>query len=136
MKIYCSACGHPNAYTSKKPKFCNECGIKLGTPQTKAAISSVPEPLTDTGEGTPNEEEIETVPHLGGLDVEIEPFGKAKGITLGEVVDSPESMPPPDLDPAPKKRGRRKKKTKKEKEKFLQDCQKEAGAIRRTEKRD
>ena len=29
MNIYCKSCGAPNAYGSKKPKFCNNCGAKF-----------------------------------------------------------------------------------------------------------
>ena len=132
MKIYCSACGHPNAYAATKPKFCNECGLKLGVSKAKATASPVLRAPINVEEGVLDEEEVEIVPQLGGLDVEVEPY-QTQGVTLQEIVDSNGDIPDNESVASKPKRSKKtsKKVQDKARQKFLQDWQKEAGAIRR-----
>ena len=137
MKTYCSKCGHPNAYTTKKPKFCNECGESLGIFASGNIPATLPEKEPEViKEEKSSNEIIEKVPNLSELDVEIE-TGKVTGVRLGEIVDAAAAGP---LDEGPigrhpKTKGKGKRLTKKARTEFnkqtLDNWKKESGAIRK-----
>ena len=139
MKTYCSKCGHPNAYTTKKPKFCNECGesFAISTSKSTSTPPHKKEPIViEEEEGL--SEVIEIIPDINGLEVEIE-SGKIVGTTLGEVVDSAANGPMEEtIIPQKGKKGRRMSKKAREQrdQQFLDDWRKESGAIRKKERSD
>jgi len=98
MNIYCQECGQPNHYGSKKPKFCNYCGISLDGKRTKA--SKPKKKLTPKKEQivsqSPVFEETESIPDINHLEVDIEapklkgvPFGEVAGTSAGTSNDNP-----------------------------------------------
>lgn len=127
MKTYCSSCGHPNAYTAKKPKFCNECGKSMEITEGKSA----PVKKNPLQESFVEDEIIEdVVPSLQGLDIEIE-SNKVVGVKLEELVDSAAGPPPEQPIERPLKEGRPKRLTKKAKQELWDNWQKEAGTMRK-----
>tara|TARA_Y100000593_G_C4169604_1_gene266253 strand:+ start:271 stop:702 length:432 start_codon:yes stop_codon:yes gene_type:complete len=143
MKTYCSKCGHPNAYTVKKPKFCNECGQNLSiSAATSKSTSATPHRketiVIEEEEGLEVEIEQDSIPTIDALDVEIE-TGKVTGVQLGQVVEA--GAEGGVYEPTTQEKGKKgRKMSKKAKEQFnkqvLDDLQSEAGAIRRRERSD
>ena len=136
MKIYCSGCGHPNSYASKKPNFCQNCGNSFGSSPKKPTTSTPRE-----GDKETIEEEIggETVPDITGLDVEIGD-NRLQGMTLEQVVGMQAPNDGYERDPVKKGKAKGKRLSKKaqkaQADKFFEDFQKEAGTIKRSKKNE
>ena len=130
MKIYCSACGHPNAYVSKKPNFCQNCGKQMGS--TVAATKPQQPPREEAPQD--DEEEQYVIPSLDGLDVEIED-NKVRGVKFESIMAaglSPQEAQDLSLNrPSPKKKRLSKKAQEAQQKQFLEDFKKEAGTNRR-----
>jgi hypothetical protein len=132
MKTYCSICGHPNAYTIKKPKFCNECGQSLGILKAKVSPAGQVPPEPIVVEESQNDIIAKKILTLKELDVEIE-SSPLRGMTLGEIIEASSEYPQNDdpIRPSPKGKRGSKKMTKKAQKEFLDNWQKEAGAMRK-----
>jgi hypothetical protein len=107
MDIYCQSCGQPNNYGSKKPKFCNNCGIpldgskasakppkKLKKPkaEVKPKISAIELDYEDS-------ESSSFLPNITRIEADIQ-TDRVKGVKLGEIAGT--STPPEeDQIPAP-----------------------------------
>ena len=132
MKIYCSDCGHPNSYASKKPNFCQNCGKQMVSTIEASERNQVPQLEQDLQH---QEEQPETVPSLKGLDVEIEP-AKARGVEFGKILQqvmSPEESKDLSVRQTPKKEKKLSKKAQAEASKeFWNDFRKEAGTNRQS----
>ena len=119
MKMYCSECGTRHEYAGKKPNFCTNCGYSFAG----ASKHNIPK----QEEIEELEENVQEVPDISGLQVEIEPYAKTS-IKISDAVDysisSPEDIPKPMTGPKGKRM------TKKAREEFLKDWQKEAGTDR------
>ena len=132
MKIYCSDCGHPNSYASKKPNFCQNCGTKMGS------SNDGPTPTSPAQSKETEGEEQHTIPSLSGLDVEIE-SGKIQGIKFGEALGtlSPEQAGDLSLNREadnPKKAKRMSKKAQEvANREVFENFREEAGTMRRSE---
>ncbi len=129
MKIYCYQCGAANQYTTEKPNFCMKCGNALTA--TKASLNSekVTEPLAAETEPETDTEEINSVPSIDELQVDINAsaglkmnFGDVMGTKNGSANANDEGFVAPDQQA-------------KSKEQFLEDFKKEAGETRRRPKK-
>jgi len=123
--MYCYQCGYGMSYAGAPPNFCMKCGTKMG--DAKAATQK--EPVTEEQQEVVNvieeeSEDINTIPDLSGLDVEIDI--QSNSVTFGELAEA--GNPPPSQGNDDFKSPRRKKKSKKQ---FLDDFRKEAGSLRR-----
>jgi len=81
--MYCKKCGTPTEYTLSKPKFCAGCGISLSsvtdpTPEQPPTPRDIPRAEQDEGE-------VDNVPDIQGLDMEIEGFHQ-HGVKFGEAL--------------------------------------------------
>ena len=131
MKIYCKKCGAPTEYISAKPKFCASCGQPLSAAAAQATKAiqkpqKVEKPKKDPLmafeiEQDVQEQDQETVPHLQGLDVDIQ-SAQTQGFKFGDVLGSAENSQrferEPDQQMSP--------------EEFARDFKREAGSIRTT----
>ena len=90
MNIYCKSCGAPNAYGSKKPKFCNNCGAPLGgeakasapvKKQVKPQKQPVPQESYDYEDDIDDSPQI---PNISRLEADID-TGQMRGVKLGEI---------------------------------------------------
>ncbi len=126
MKIYCSECGTPHEYASKKPNFCTNCGYSF------AGLSNAQ--TTQFNKKIENQEDFEenesafNSPDIDQLQVEVEPYQNS-GVKIEDVVDystaSKDSLPPLE------KPVKGKRLTKKAQQEFLDDWKKEAGTNRK-----
>jgi ribosomal protein L37E len=133
MKLYCSSCGHPNAYTVKKPNFCSECGFSfVGTASKKNQTEETQGVLLEEDDDLEEFKENRFENSLGSLNVEIEGY-QTQRITLGDIMNTPDETPEEPIRPKPKRAPKRmsKKAQQKASEEFLKDFQKEAGPTRR-----
>ena len=85
MVKFCFECGHKLEYKFSVPKFCPQCGAKIGGGEKAAA--SVEEPVkkvakksVETEDGFTNSE---LVPRISKLEYEIEDFGANIQQTMG-----------------------------------------------------
>ncbi len=74
-KIFCSECGHKHEYTSKKPKFCSECGAGIGG----QARASKPQYEDDH-----EDDERDFSGDIPKVVVDLN--GGPKGVTFGQVI--------------------------------------------------
>jgi hypothetical protein len=142
LKIYCTECGNPTTYTSAKPKFCSSCG----TPFDKLIVNKVllQKPTADQPK-TPkrilprlerkaevedyddeNDEDftdVNHVPNIGSLDIELQENPVPKKTKIGDILGSAKSG-------AKREKIKGKPSTKTDRKKFLEDFKREAGAIR------
>ena len=117
MKTYCQKCGAKIEFSIKsKPKFCHGCGASLGLTPDKASAS--------TGEEAEDEEAVNEIPNLSGLEVDIATHS-AQGETLGNVVGTAK-----DYNPSPF----RNETTPLSKEEVREQFQKEAGTLRTSDR--
>jgi len=124
MNIYCKSCGSPNAYGSKKPKFCSNCGVSLGS-QAKAAVSAPKKPqkpvVQEVYENDDFQEESINIPNISKLEADIE-SGRVKGVKIGEIAGtSSEELERLDRPKDPKTSP----------EEAIKQLQEEGGSIRR-----
>ena len=94
--LYCQECGHKNEYSLHPPNFCGGCGIKLGGgleknqaregPKRKLKRPSFMEDDDHDDDGT----DIDHVPDIGKLDVNISYEGQARVFKGRDIVDMPE----------------------------------------------
>jgi hypothetical protein len=140
LKIYCTECGSPTNYTSSKPKFCSACGspfdklvvnkVQLQKPTItkeniyKKPINQSKNSFIDDQEDYDDDDiqDVNNVPNIRSLDVELQANDMQK-VKIGEIAGTGASF----------KRQRNKtskKLTKADKKKFLEEWQREAGAIR------
>ena len=117
MKMYCSECGTPHGYVGKKPNFCTNCGFSFAGME-KPSTARVEEVEED-------QDNIEEIPNISGLEVEIEPY-QNNSIKLGEAVDYNQTQAS-----QPTARNKGKRLTKKAEKEFLNNWQKEAGTSRK-----
>ena len=133
MKMYCYQCGSGMSYAGIPPKFCMNCGVKMGdatasceptaTDESEASVQS-----QDLGEEL--EESEESLINFGNLDgLEIEIDIPSNSIPLSQIAGTQDSVDPND-DFKPTKNKKISKK------KFLVEFQKEAGSLRKGERGD
>jgi uncharacterized Zn finger protein (UPF0148 family) len=133
LKIYCTECGGPTSYSVNKPKFCSHCGnafdklVVNKTQVQKETISKIrPRQMEELNIEDDDDEgsEVNYVPEISKIDYEIinESARKEK---IGNIMGTSD---PSMRTRQPRQKG--KKITKAEKKKFLEDFQKEAGALR------
>ena len=131
MKIYCSSCGSANSYGSQKPNFCANCGKSFNNDKNISKANSAPVPQKSpplrAEVDYEDDDYIEEVPEIQGLDVEIE-SGKIQGFQFGQVAGT---VDPEDVQKRPTKKGRPRKMSKKARaqrdDTFFKDFQREAG---------
>ena len=83
MKIYCTECGAPTEYVSKKPNFCSACGYSF---IAKASLSPK-QPDQNLDEDSEENDVKELDPRIyamKGLEVDVT-VNKPRGITFGEM---------------------------------------------------
>lgn len=148
LKLYCTECGSPTSYSASKPKFCSSCG----TPFDKLVVNKVlmqkptadkpvaPRkivPILKKATNTQDEDtdpdfddpeddinEVNRVPSIRRLDVEIDQHQPAQQKTkIGDILGSAKAG-------AKREKIKAKPVTKADRKKFLEDFQREAGAIR------
>ena len=82
--LYCPDCGHKNEYSIHPPNFCGDCGASLGKkPKKGKARGKKPESLAHDmfakeDSLKDDETDIDYVPDIGKLDVEISYEGAAR----------------------------------------------------------
>ena len=124
MNIYCKSCGSPNAYGSKKPKFCSNCGVSLASLQAKAAVSAPKKPVAqETNEDDDFQEENINIPNISRLEADVE-SGRVKGVKIGEIAGTSDE----ELE-----QFNRPKSPETSSEEAIKQLQKEGGSIRRKE---
>ena len=127
MKVYCPSCGAAVHYTVEKPRFCSKCGDPISIyAKTK---QKQPQKNYEFSEDIDIEEDPnESVPQIGKLDIEILP-DKIPRHTLGQILESQPSEPPPEMtnNLTPRVDNQTS-------EEFLQQFGKEAGSIRPNKK--
>jgi hypothetical protein len=142
LKLYCSECGNPTSYTSLKPKFCSGCGNSFDktlinkTSEHKSITAKFEQPRRispkvpvkpqfekyDDEDDDYDHEEINHVPNISNLDCDIdEP--RRNQVKIGDIIGS-------NKNPSRREKQKNKSQTKSERKKFLEDFQKEAGALR------
>jgi hypothetical protein len=142
LKLYCSECGTPTSYTSLKPKFCSGCGNAFDktlinkTSEQKPITAKFEQPRRispkvpvepqfekyDDEDDDYDQEEINHVPNISNLDCEIdEP--RRNQVKIGDIIGS-------NKNPSRREKLKNKSQTKSERKKFLEDFQREAGALR------
>ena len=90
MNIYCKSCGSPNAYGSKKPKFCSHCGESFGSvakAKTQSAKRPAPQKQVIAQESYEDEEIHEDstqIPNISRLEADID-SGRMQGVKIGEI---------------------------------------------------
>lgn len=109
MNIYCQSCGQPNNYGSKKPKFCNNCGIPLDG--SKASVKPQKKPKAEVKPKISaleldygDSEDSQSIPNITRIEADIQ-TDRVRGVKLGEIagtLTSPEEdqipAPPPSKD--------------------------------------
>ena len=92
--LYCPECCHKNEYTLHPPNFCGGCGIKMGD-----GDSSEKAPLRQRGKSKKpdfaeasdsDETDIEHVPDINKLDVDISYEGQARIFKGKDFIPTPE----------------------------------------------
>lgn len=136
LKIYCTECGNPTTYTAAKPKFCSACGQpfdkSISKPTNQKVLANQPKkilPKVSTILENQNDdieddydEDVNHVPEINNLDVEIDRAPSAK-TRIGDIIGSSKST-------SKREKIKTKDMTKAERQKFLEDFKREAGAIR------
>lgn len=130
LKIYCTQCGSPTAYSLSKPKFCSSCGKPFNESFTKNVIATqkpniqqkntlprldIEDDYDDIGD------EAHSVPNISRLNYEIESSRDQK-IKIGDIIGTAEKRN--------KEKNKSKRLSKVDRKKFLEEFKKEAGAIR------
>lgn len=147
LKLYCSECGSPTSYSASKPKFCSSCGTSFDklvvnkvllqkptadkpvapkkiSPRLQKATNTQDED-TDPDFDDPEDDinDVNSVPPIRRLDVEIDQAHSSAKTKIGDIVGSSRSG-------AKREKTQGKPITKADRKKFLEDFQKEAGSIR------
>jgi hypothetical protein len=81
MKIYCTDCGQPTEYLSKKPNFCQGCGHPFTVEAAQKKAAAKPIVIAEDSD----EEEVSQVPQLEALEVEVVPAKIRRGEKLGHI---------------------------------------------------
>jgi hypothetical protein len=81
LKIYCTDCGQPTEYASKKPNFCQGCGHAFTAEAAQKKAATKPVVVAEDDE----EETASEVPKLEALEVEIVSAKIRRGEKLGEI---------------------------------------------------
>lgn len=118
MKSFCPDCGSLMNYVGAKPKFCSSCGSSLDSLSKTSQASAPNEEVENT------EEEIESIPKVDGLEIEIQRYDN-RGQTLGNVMETYQNIKPPENNQENTEPPR-----KVDRQQFLDNWQKEAGALR------
>jgi len=142
LKVYCTECGSPTSYTSAKPKFCSACGNafdKVVVNKNQSIIKQEPPkriiPKVESKSNLEyeehddyddNEEDINYVPDINGLDCQIEASKKPK-IKLGDVIGTAEKQ---NNEIKIKSKKLTKSQQKIENKKFMEEWKREAGSLR------
>lgn len=129
LKIYCTQCGSPTAYSLSKPKFCSSCGKSFNENFTKNVIATEKPkiqqknvlPRFDVEDDDDIGDEVNSVPNISHLNYEVE-SSKDKKIKIGDIIGTGERRN--------KEKNKSKTFSKSDRKKFLEEFKKEAGAIR------
>jgi uncharacterized Zn finger protein (UPF0148 family) len=144
LKLYCTECGSPTSYSASKPKFCSSCGTSFDklvvnkvllqkptadkpvapkkiSPRLQKSVNAEDED-TDFDD---SEDEINSVPQINRLDVEIDERyeDKKEKTRIGDIIGSSRGG-------TKREKIKGKPVTKADRKKFLEDFQREAGSIR------
>jgi hypothetical protein len=86
--IFCSNCGNKIQYNLAKPNFCDKCGTSLSSLASKEVIKKkiIPQEDIDLEE---DETDIDDIPNLRKIAVEIENFSENNSFTLGNLFGTP-----------------------------------------------
>jgi hypothetical protein len=91
--IFCTSCGGKHDYSGFAPNFCSKCGTQIGgVKQQKAEAPKRVAPKTqeiDLEESGEDNTDIDYVPELDKLDVEIEIEGGFRVFNLEELSKTP-----------------------------------------------
>lgn len=128
LKIYCTQCGSPTAYSLSKPKFCSSCGKPFNENFTKN-VTATEKPKIQQKNILPRfdiedddiGDEVTSVPNISHLNYEIESSRDQK-VKIGDILGTGEKRN--------KEKNKSKKFSKIDRKKFLEEFRKEAGAIR------
>ena len=88
--IFCTSCGAKHEYVGFAPNFCSKCGTQIGGAATKQQATKKPVKQSDYEE--PESEDstnIDEVPDIDKLDVEIEIEGGFRTFNLEELSKQP-----------------------------------------------
>lgn len=89
--IFCTSCGAKHEYNGFAPNFCSKCGTQIGSATIKKQpIKKVVDNLNDSEE--PESEDttnIDEIPDIAKLDVEIEIEGGFRAFSLEELSKQP-----------------------------------------------
>lgn len=88
--IFCTSCGAKHEYAGFAPNFCSKCGTQIGGVITKQQTTKKPVKQSDYEE--PESEDstnIDEVPDIDELDVEIEIEGGFRAFNLEELSKQP-----------------------------------------------
>ena len=131
MKVYCPSCGAAVHYAVEKPRFCSKCGdpISIYAKTKQKPQKKVSKKRYEFSEDIDIEEDpIERVPQIKGLDVDISDT-KVMKHTIGQILESqPTDAPPESNDQFAHME------INQTKEEFLKNFQKEAGSLRPNQK--
>jgi hypothetical protein len=87
--IFCSNCGNKIQYNLAKPNFCTKCGNSLSSLTASSQVVEkkvVPKLDIDLEE---DETDIDDIPNLRKIAVEIENFSENSSFTLGNLFGTP-----------------------------------------------
>lgn len=90
--IFCTNCGAKHEYSGFAPNFCSKCGTQIGgnKPQKAEAPKRVPAKTQEVEyEDSEDNTDIDYVPELDKLDVDIEIEGGFRVFNLEELSKSP-----------------------------------------------
>jgi hypothetical protein len=133
LKIYCTECGNPTAYSTSKPKFCSNCGnsfeknVVNKVLMQKQTISKI-EPKKSFRQELDIEDEddindVNHVPNISNIDYEVIRTEKSSQ-KIGNIMATSSG-------PREKRtREKTKKLTKADLKKFREEFAKEAGSLR------
>ncbi len=94
LQIFCQNCGYKHQYTDNKPKFCSECSASFNSSPSKTVLGKTAVSTNDNliQDNDDNDEEIDKIPDIKKLDVEVDlkrrkqTIGDLAGTTQQEVV--------------------------------------------------
>ena len=91
--VFCSNCGAKHEYAGFAPNFCSKCGTKFGTTSPQPRENSKIKKTSQESNGEDVESEdltnIDEIPDLDKLDVEIEMEGGFRAFSLEELSRQP-----------------------------------------------
>lgn len=95
--MFCPNCGKKHEFNHAPPNFCSGCGNPLtATARTK---STKPSSTAEEEDLEEDETDVDEVPDLDELEMEVEQIGSNGSVTLGDVLMKPTA---PDFKPKPR----------------------------------